>query len=75
MNTTASKPSKSEMDYRAEDDFRTLQRGEEVRMDTARHQRALGHGRKQMTAMAKVVGRSKKIGMSGRVAKRAPARR
>jgi len=62
-----SKPSKSEMDYRAEDDFRTLERSEEVRADKARHGRALAHGRKRVAAMARVMGK-------GRTAKRSSGR-
>lgn len=53
-----SKPSKSELDYRAEDDFRTLERAAEVRGDKAREARAMAHGRKRMTAMTRVMGRS-----------------
>ena len=64
----SAKPSKSEMDYRAEDDFRTLQRAEEVRGDKARSERAMAHGRKQVQAMTRVVGRSKK-GRSSRSAR------
>ena len=56
------------MDYRAEDDFRTLQRAEEVRSDKGRHTRALGHGRKSMTQISRVIGRT------GRKAGRAAAR-
>ena len=63
-----SKPSKSEQDYRAEDDFRTMERAEEVRSDKARHERALAHGRKRVVAMARVMGK-------GRTAKRSAARR
>lgn len=55
MGSSPSKPSKSEMDYRAEDDFRTMQRAEEIRSDNARHTRALAHGRKTISAMTKVV--------------------
>ncbi len=67
------KTSKSEQDYRAEEDFRTLQRAAEVSLDGARHQRAIGHGRKQMSAMSKVVGGMR--GKTGRKGMRAPARR
>lgn len=66
------KPSKSEQDYRAEDDFRTLQRAEEVRMDKSRHGRALQHGAKQMTGMQRIMGRLPK---AGRILKRVPSRR
>ena len=72
MASPSTKPSKSEQDYRAEDDFRTMQRAEEVRGDAARHQRALAHGRKQVAAMTRVVGRGVK---TGRSPKRAPSRR
>lgn len=56
--SSPSKPSKTELDYRAEDDFRTLQRAEEVRGDGARHGRALGHGRKQLSAITQVMRKS-----------------
>lgn len=72
LSNAPSKPSKSDLDYKAEDDFRTLQRAEEVRGDAARHTRALGHGRKQIATITRVVGARGKI---GRAAKRAPARR
>ena len=62
-----SKPSKSEQDYRAESDFRTLEQSEEVRGDKARHARAMAHGRKRVVAMARVMGK-------GRTAKRATGR-
>lgn len=45
-------------DYQAEDDFRTLERSEEVRGDAARHTRAVAHGRKKMSAMARVVAKA-----------------
>lgn len=70
---TSSKPSKSEQDYRAEDDFRTLQRAEEVRGDKDRHTRAQSHGRKQISAMSRVlkpVSRGSLRGKAGRSAKR-----
>ena len=66
--------SKADHDYRAEDDFRTLQRAEDVRLDATRHQRAQAHGRKQMLAMSRVLGRGM-AGKAGRLAKRAPTRR
>ena len=62
-----SKPSKSEMDYRAEEDFRMMERAEEVRGDKARHERAMAHGRKKVRSMARVMGK-------GRSAKRSSAR-
>lgn len=50
---------KREDEYRAEDDFRTLERAEEVRTDKSRHQRALGHGRKKVGQIQRVLkGRS-----------------
>lgn len=50
---------KREDDYRAESDFDTLQRSEEVRADKSRHQRALTHGRKKIGQMQRVMkGRS-----------------
>lgn len=54
-----SKPSKSEQEYRAEEDFRTLERAEEVRGDQARHTRAMSHGRKRVSAMARVMGKAR----------------
>ena len=56
----SSKPSKSEQDYRAEEDFRTLERAEELRADKSRHERAVAHGRKRLSAMSRVVGRKMK---------------
>jgi hypothetical protein len=56
MGASPSKTSKSEQDYRAEDDFRTMQRAAEVTTDKARHDRALAHGRKQVATMTKVMG-------------------
>ncbi len=47
-----------EQDYRAEEDFRTLERAEEVRGDGSRHTRALAHGRQKVASMARIVGRS-----------------
>ncbi len=67
MTSPSTKPSKKEMDYRAEDDFRQLERAEEVRGDKSRHERALAHGRKKVRSMARVVGK-------GRSAKRSSAR-
>lgn len=42
-------------DWEAEDDFRTLQRADEVHADRDRHRRAIGHGKKQMKSMARIV--------------------
>lgn len=70
-----SKPSKTEQDYRAQDDFGTLQRAEEVKGDPQRHQRAMAHGRKQVGAITRVLGRAKIGGKSGRVSKRMAAGR
>ena len=70
----STKLSKADQDYRAEDDFRTLQRAEDVRLDTTRHARAQAHGRKQILAMSRVLGRGM-AGKAGRIAKRAPTRR
>lgn len=47
--------SKRMQDYQAEDDFRTLERSEEVRGDSARHGRAISHGRKKVSAMQRVM--------------------
>lgn len=68
----SAKPSKSEQDYRAEEDFRTLQRAEEVRGDKDRHTRAQTHGRKQISAMSRVLkpARGSIRGKAGRSAKR-----
>ena len=69
MASPSTKPSKSEQDYRAEDDFRTMQRAEEVRIDKPRMERALAHGRKTVQAMTRVMGRSKP-GRARRAARR-----
>lgn len=75
MPAPSAKQSKEQQDYRAEDDFRTMQRAEEVRGDSARHTRALAHGRKQLGAITKVMGGMRKIGPKvGRQPKRAPSR-
>lgn len=75
MGPSPSKPSKSEQDYRAQDDFGTLQRAEEVRGDPMRHTRAMAHGRKQILTMSKVMGGMRKVGpKTGRIGKRAPTR-
>lgn len=67
MGSEPSKPSKSELEYRAEDDFRTLQRATEVQSDAGRNARAMAHGRKQVVAMAKVMrGAGRKAGRGGR---------
>jgi len=62
-----SKPSKSDLEYRAEEDFRTLERADEVRADKARSTRAMAHGRKRVLTMARVIGK-------GRQTKRASGR-
>lgn len=74
MSAKSSKMSKEQMDYRAEDDFRTLQRGAEVQGDSTRHARALAHGRKQIATISKVVGRGKVGVKAGRAPKRMPRR-
>ena len=71
--TPSKQMSKQEQEYRSEDDFRTLQRAEEVRGDKARHERAMGHARKQMTQITKVM--SGLRGKLGRGAKRSQVRR
>lgn len=65
-----------EQDYRAEDDFRTLQRAEEVRGDRGRHDRAIAHGRKQVAVITRVMGRTKSTrgAKPGRQVRRAPGR-
>lgn len=47
-----------EQEYRAEEDFRTLERAEEVRGDGARHTRAMAHGRKKISAMHRVMAKA-----------------
>lgn len=47
-----------ERDYQAEDDFRTLERGEDVRSDADRHTRALAHGHRKMASMTRVIAKS-----------------
>jgi len=57
-----SKPSKSEQDYQAEDDHRTLARAEEIRADTTRMARVKKHHLKTTRAlkrMDRVVGRGR----------------
>lgn len=39
----------------AEDDFRTLRRAGEVQADAGRHRKALGHGRKELSAIRSVM--------------------
>ena len=48
------KPSKSEADYMAEDDHRTLQRAEEIRADPKRFLGVRKHHRKMTRAMSRV---------------------
>lgn len=50
----SSKPSKTEADYRAEDDHRTLTRAEEIRADKTRMAAVERHHNKTMRAMARV---------------------
>lgn len=73
MGSNPAKASKTEQDYRAEDDFRTMQRAAEVQGDKSRHTRALEHGRKQVAAMSKVMGGLR--GKVGRASKRSSSRR
>lgn len=61
-----SKPSKTEEDYAAQDDFRTLSRAEEVKSDPARHGRALKHGAKQIQTITRVIGKAKGVRMPKR---------
>lgn len=49
-------PSKSERDYQAEDDFRTLKRSDEVTSDRGRHKRALAHGKREVKTISRVIG-------------------
>lgn len=67
ITSPSGKMSKSEQDYRAESDFSTLERAEEVRGDKDRHGRAMAHGRKKVRSMARVMGK-------GRTSKRSSAR-
>lgn len=60
------KMSKSEQDYRAEEDFRTMERAEEVRGDKARMTRAMAHGRKRVVQMARVMGKGRSKRSSAR---------
>lgn len=62
------------MDYRAESDFSTLQRGQDVMADPARHQRALAHGRKQVQNIGRVLARGKVGAKTGRQPKRMAVR-
>lgn len=49
--------------YQSEDDFRTLERAEEVREDASRHRRAMGHGTERLKQISRIVQRGrKKIG-------------
>ncbi len=56
LNAVASSPmaSKSEDDYRGEDDHRTLTRAEEVRADPKRMEGVVKHQRKSEAALARV---------------------
>lgn len=54
-------PSKSMQDYQAEDDFRTLQRAEEVKSDKTRHANALQHGKQVVQQTRKVLARGQRI--------------
>lgn len=46
---------KSDRDYQAEDDFRTLERAHEVVSDKSRHGAAKKHGRKKLSSIRKVM--------------------
>ncbi len=70
MGSLPSGPSmKKQQDYMAQDDFGTLQRADEVQADSARHARALAHGRKQIAGITRVMKRGFS-GKSGRMPKR-----
>lgn len=56
---------KSEKDYQAEDDCRTLTRAEEIKMDKGRHSRARKHAAKQAKAHARVAGKDADHMMKG----------
>jgi len=45
--------------YQAEDDFRTLERAEEVREDSQRHKRAVGHGQGRLKQISAIVQRAR----------------
>lgn len=45
-----------ERKWRAEDDFRTIERAEEVRGDKSRHRDAISHGRQRLKTLKRVVG-------------------
>lgn len=49
-----SKPPKSELDYQAEDDHRTLTRAEDIRADAARMKRVLTHHNKQTRSLKRI---------------------
>ena len=57
---TSSDNDGDERDYQAEDDFRTLQRADEVTSSKDRHTRALAHGKKQLKSMSRVVSRGRR---------------
>lgn len=57
----SSAPSKSEKDYQAEDDHRTLSRAAEIQADTSRMARVKTHHRKETRRLSKV-GRSLRMG-------------
>jgi hypothetical protein len=50
------KMSKSEQDYQAEDDFRTLSRADEVKSDKGRMSGVKNHAKKTMASCSRVMG-------------------
>jgi hypothetical protein len=54
--TGMAKPSKSERDYRAEDDCHTLLRANEITSDPDRHTNAKKHAGKQLRTFRKIAG-------------------
>lgn len=56
---------KSNHDWQAEDDCRTLMRAEEIKMDKGRHNRAKRHAMKQAKASVRVAGKDAATLMKG----------
>ena len=65
---------RSESDYQAEDDCRTLERAEEVRGDPSRYKRVVGHARQKIGMMQRLVGGSARGKSRGKAPSRARMR-
>lgn len=52
---TSVAPSSSERDWQAEDDFRTLERADELRSDRRRLGGAMKHGKRRLKAMTRIM--------------------